>query len=516
MKRRSDVFQQVAGLNPGRSTFDLSYSRLGTYDMGLLYPVMCEEAIPGDVWTIAHEAVARMMPMVAPMMHETNLVIHTFFVPNRLLWADWEDFITGGTDGDNASVLPRWTPTDTTVGSLWDVFGFPTGVVPTGALPLAFGLRAYNLVYNEYYRDQTLIDPVDLDDATIKRRAWTKDYFTSALPWQQRGTAPSLPIIGTTEAVFNIASALLVRDSGVPTTFLQTSGVAGATTELKRASGVGFPATSYNVQVLAADLQAALNDHNTVDLSAASSFRAADLRNLMQLQKWMERNARSGARYTESLQSHFGVSPRDERLQRPEYIGGIKAPLVISEVLQQSETGTTPQGTMAGHGLCAARQLDGKYHVEEHGWVISIMSIMPKPAYQQGIDRQWLRTTRYDYYWREFANLSEQPIQRAEIYATAVEADNKVVFGYQGRYDEYRTKRNMVTGMLRESPYYTWHLGRIFAAAPELNKTFIECNPSKRELAVTTGPTMIINVGNLVMCSRLLPEQSDPGLLDHF
>ena len=199
------IFNDVRNANPGKSVFDLSYSKLLTCDMGQLIPVVCDEMVPGDTFEMGAEIIVRFQPLVAPILHPINVYVHSFFVPYRLLWDQWEDFITRGVTGDLEPVIPRWTPTNTAIGSLWDFLGFPTGVVPTGALPLDFVRRAYNLVYNEYYRDETLIAEVAETNESILRRAWAKDYFTSALPWQQRGTAPALPISGTTNAEWSAA-----------------------------------------------------------------------------------------------------------------------------------------------------------------------------------------------------------------------------------------------------------------------------------------------------------------------
>jgi len=442
----------------------------------------------------------RFQPLLAPILHEINVYVHYFFVPYRLLWDGWEDYITGGVDGDDAQVLPRWEPTLTTVGSLWDYMGFPVGVDPAGAYPMDFPRRAYNAVFNQYYRDETLDDEVAETNETILRRRWEKDYFASALPWQQRGTAPALPISGTTSAIWadSIFSSIL---PGTP--------------KYPLLDGVNSDNKFHQDDPEAlANLKGALNA-NSVDLSSATTFDVADLRLAFQIQKWMERNARAGARYVEFLQSHFAVHPRDERLQRPEYIGGTKAPVIVSEVLQTSSTdGTSPQGNLAGHGISASSQEAANYSVEEYGLIIGIMSIMPRAAYQQGIDRQWLRRSRYDFYFPEFANLSEQAIERAEIYASGVEAENRTIFGYQGRYDEMRVKRSQVCGQMRETFKY-WHLGRQFTTAPELNSTFLECNPRKDIFAVPAEPGLIVSVGNVIKGIRPLPSQSEPGLIDH-
>ena len=508
-------FQSVRALRPGRSIFDLSYQKKFTCDMGKLIPIMCDEVVPGDVWEIANELVARCLALVAPVMHEVNVFVHYFFVPYRILDEDWESFITGGTDGDYAGVIPRWVPTNTAKGSLWDYLGFPTGVAPLGlSAPIDYPRRAYNRIYNEYYRDENLTSEVLETNETILNRAWEKDYFTSALPWQQRGTAPALPISGTTTAVFagNIdAKAYWSGEVGTASKQLQNQSTTGTSTAVKKADASTNPATSEDI--LARVLKTSL-DNNTVNLSSASTFDVADLRLAFQIQKWMERSARGGARYTETLQSHFGVSPRDERLQRPEYIGGSKSPLIVSEVLQTSETATTPQGNLAGHGLAVDRKYCAKYHAVEFGLIMGIMSIMPRTAYQQGIDRQWLRRSKFDFYWPEFANLSEQAIEMEEIYAVANEATNRGIFGYQGHYDELRTKRDMVCSDMRDTFAY-WHLGRIFGAAPALNSAFVVSDPSKRIFADQADPGLMVNFGNIIRAARPLPIESDPGLVDH-
>jgi len=501
----SNTFQRVRSNRPGRSVFNLSYEKKLTCDMGELIPTMCDEVVPGDKFIIGNEVVVRFQPLVAPVLHEINCFIHYFFVPYRLLWEDWEDFISGGVDGEDASTLPYWDPTDTAEGSLWDYMGMPVGVDPgADCRPVDFPKRAYNLVYNEFYRDEFQVTELDITTAeAIQKRAWEKDYFTSALPWQQRGVAPALPISGTSEAVF--PASVIVNAAG--DVAVQTS------------STPGINAFRVNGSAARTNVDNALNT-NTVDLGSATTFDVADLRLAFQIQKWMERNARAGARYTEFLTAHFGVSPRDDRLQRPEYIGGSKNPVIVSEVLQTSMTPDssvedgTPQGNLAGHGMTAARNFVAKYAASEFGLIIGIMSIMPRPAYQQGVDRQWIKTTKYDFYFPEFANLSEQAIYRMELYANTTKADNMTVFGYQGRYDEMRVKKNQVCGAMRDTLDY-WHLGRQFGSAPALNQTFIECVPDKRIFAVQDEDGLIVNVANVIKAIRPLPVQSNPGLIDH-
>lgn len=509
------IYQYTGALSPARSMFNLSYSKMLTCDMGQLIPVICDEAVPGDIWQISSEAVLRMQPLVAPVMHEINVYLHLYFVPYRILWPKneaetdgWEIFITGGQTGDLEPVQPVWQPTtdsEMAVGSLWDYLGFPTGLTAAGMqgpFPVDYPRRAYNLVWNEFYRDENLQNKRLLSDTTIALRAWEKDYFTSALPWQQRGTAPALPVTGTSKAIWPNADFVNYPTGVNAQGFRSEAGVSNKTFNAGSAQGI------VNAQAFFAD--------NTVDLSSATTFDVSDLRQVVQIQKWMERSARGGVRYTEFLRSMFGVSPRDDRLQRPEYFGGSKSPVIVSEVLQTSSSDvTTPQGNMAGHGIAVQAMYGGKYHCQEYGLILGLMSILPRPMYQQGINRQWLRPTRYDYYFREFANLSEQAIERAEIYYSGVEAENKTLFGFQGRYNEMRQKDNMVTSQMR-SIFDYWHLGREFSSAPALNSTFITCVPRKDIFAVPSVPGFLINWGNRIKALRPMPVEPVPGLMDHF
>lgn len=502
MPAKMRPFHTVPAYVPGRSVFDLSHRRTLTCDMGQLIPTFLQDVIPGDKWQIGNELVLRFQPLVAPIMHEINAYIHYFFVPYRLLWADWESWITGGVDGSFADPIPTWHPTlspaKNGIGSLWDYMGFPTTVDPQGAYPVDWPRRAYNLVYNQYYRDETNIAEVALSNEDVLVRSWEKDYFTSALPWQQRGTAPALPISGSSSAVFATAAF----QNAAPDTNAGALNAAGDNKiRLNNADAMN-------------NFRNALNN-NTVSFASATTFTVADLRLAFQIQKWLERNARAGVRYTEFLRGRYGVSPRDDRLQRPEYLGGFKTPVIVSEVLQTSSTDTTtPQGNMAGHGMTVDRQFSASYFAQEFGLIIGMMSIMPRTQYQQGINRQWLRSSRYEYYSPEFAHLSEQAILRREIYADNNTVNNNTIFGYQGRYDEYRYVPSSVHGQMRTTFDY-WHLGRIFASAPALNSTFLNCVPDKRIFAVPSEPGLLVTVGNLVRAVRPLPIIAEPGFIDH-
>lgn len=496
------TFESVGGARPPRSVFDLSYTHLTTGDMGLLYPVMVRECVPGDVMSVGLDLVIRFMPLTSPMLHKVDAYVHYFFVPYRLLWNDWESFITGGADGTEAPTMPTMSGSPGGNG-LMDYLGFPVGVNAVGVLPVQFPVNAYNLIYNEYYRDQTSIAERTLTTSTIARRAWAKDYFTSALPWQQRGTAPSLPISGTIEV------------DGIDRNVSMTAG--GQTDALKSTTTLGVSIDNYSAEGSYVRWD---DPALEVDLSSATTFDVADLRLAFQIQKFLERNARAGARYTEFLQAHFNVAPRDDRLQRPEYFGGARMPIIVSEVLQTSETGTTPQGNLAGHGITAGRTKIGKYRCQEFGLIMGILSVMPDAIYEDGVDRQWIKATRYDFYFPEFAHLSEQPVYNGEVWVTTGDATaNQGVFGYQERYAEMRSAKSIVTGGMRgsASPSFDgWHLSRQFSSLPTLGQTFLECTPrDDPAFAVPGEPQMVMHIGNRIVAARPMPRHSDPGLIDH-
>ncbi|QXP07855.1 MAG: major capsid protein [Arizlama microvirus] len=504
------LFKRVGNNIPGRSLFNLSYEKKFSCDMAQLIPVMCDEVVPGDIFEIGANAIIRAQPLVAPVLHAVDMYVHTFFVPYRLLWEDWEDFITGGPAGTLTPVMPVWEPVtdaEVAVGSLWDFMGFPTfATVPTSVTdtwPIDMPRRAYAFIFNEYYRDETLQTEIDYDPITVPIdlpliRNWEKDYFTSSLISQQRGPAPAFPIVGTTHAVWDGADII-------------NSGGLG-----QWASPTAAPTTP---QLFVNDANGRVNalnflNSNDVDLSAATPLDIANMRLGFQIQRWLELNSRAGVRYTEFLHAHFGVSPNDSRLDRPEYIGGMKAPIIFTEVLQTSETDTTPQGNLAGHGLSVSSEVIGKYRVEEYGLIMSIMSIMPRPAYQQGINRQWMRKTKFDFYFPEFAHISEQAILQQEIYWTDSDTANQTPFGFCGNYDEMRTKPSMVCSDFR-TLYDYWHLGRKFSSAPVLDNTFITCVPRKDIFAVPSEPGFLVQFGNIIKALRPMPIIAEPGLIDH-
>ncbi len=537
------VFSSVRGNNVGRSVFNLSHVKRFTADMGQLIPVLFLECVPGDTMKIGCEAVTRFQPLVAPILDSVDMYVHYFFVPTRLLMdneKDWETFLTGGKDGKDESItLPLYRlgyadgssvnpnhPFSNGVPdgkySLSDYFGFP--VLPN-TQPLvdsmhinAFSQRAYNLVWNEYYRDENLVDEVSLSNNTILYRAWKKDYFTSALPWQQRGISPALPISGTLPVNF---SSFALNDPK----FTVGSQDVGVKAIFENSIYFYGPGTS--AQGSASALKGNPSINGTVSLDNATTFDVAVLREAFQIQRWLELNARAGVRYTEFLKAHFGLAPRDEVLQRPEYLGGTKSGVVISEVLQTSRTidstetdKGSPQGNLAGHGLGAMSDFICSYTAKEFGYIIGIASWMPKPSYQQGVNRVFTRRTKYDFYFPEFAHLSEQAVTRGEIYATGNAEHDNAIFGYQSCYAEMRYMPSMNCADMRDTFSY-WHLGRKFSSDPSLNAGFLTTNSAysggirKDIFAVKNEPGLIVNFANVIKAVRPLPVYGTPGFIDH-
>jgi hypothetical protein len=515
----SKTFNQIGIPNIGRSVFNLSYEKKFTGKMGFLYPTMVDECVPGDIFEIRKRCIARFLPLVAPIMHQVTIKEYTFFVPYRLLMSsdlgddgNFYDMLIGGDDGDTEIEIPTYEPTNRDVGSLWDYLGFPIGVEPTGAHPVAFPCRAYLLIYNEFFRD------IELDyelDITTQRNYllyanWDKDYFTSARPYQQRGTSPALPISG------------IIDIDGSPST---APSFKGATSD----QNAGYLEHNTGTSAVTTTIDTGQNENLlwnqpalTVDVEDAITFDVNDIRLAIQTQKWMERNMRAGTRPKEFIMAHYGVNNGDARLDRPEFIGGWKTPMIISEVLQtESSDASTDLGTMAGHGINASQQYVGKYRVPEHGLIMSLLCVKPKTAYAQGIDRQWRKDTLYDFYSPEFAHLSEQPILESEIYASETESHNNTVFGYQGAWNEMRVKKNIVCGRLAYGQNLDhWTLVRYFSGRPTLNSEFISMQgnsgPVRTDIfAAPSEHQFVITIGNIIKAVRPLPAMAIPGYMDH-
>ena len=509
------IFGSIQVTKPRSNAFDLSHERKMSLNMGPLYPILVQPVIPGDRFRVSSEIMLRMAPMIAPVMHRVNVYTHYFFVPNRLVWNEWENFITGGEQGDENPVFPQIALSQANSGhygegTLADYMGIPTEK-PTSwqnnkaisALPF----RAYQTIYNEYYRDQALTDPISFglgSDTTLdvpdllrmRQRPWEKDYFTSALPYAQKGEPVNLPITPSYKDVSEVYDA-----NGSPST-------AGANLDVSSSSAPEMTAGAAPARI------------ENLDPDAGMGVTINDLRQATRMQEWLEKNARAGSRYVESLLAHFGVRSKDARLQRPEYLGGGKQPMSISEVLSTIGTDDTadnfaPQGNMAGHGISVGSSNRFKKGFTEHGYVIGIMSVLPRTTYQQGLEREWEKDSRYDFYWPEFSQLGEQEVRNGELYLDLGDTSviNDATFGYQSRYAEYKYKQSSVHGEFRGNLKH-WHMGRIFEDRPILNTSFIESDPTDRIFAVNDPGTDLLycQIYNNVKAIRPMPIFNNPTL----
>lgn len=541
MKKSGNLFQALDKAPISRSAFDLSHEHKTTFDMGQLIPISCIECIPGDIHRIGAAAVLRMQPMLAPILHQVKLRYYSFFVPYRLLDDQWEEFITRGEDGESVVALPLFKPSDftasianvTATGSLWDYLGYnPVDVasdVADSCLPIDYPRRAYVKIWNEFFRVPGIQDELPEGVGVTGEvymplyRNWTRGYFEAALPFQQRGLPVALPIFGSTNADF----------SGMPYANLSpVSYTVARWMGIDKSNPVGIGALQQeadqdvvgdNNSGIVADYMALLTDNNVISGANLSSVDIADLRLAWQTQVWMERNARGGARYTEQLQARYGTRPLDARLQRPEYIGGYTSPFLFSEVLQTSSSDTQPtvQGNMAGHGISVQGSNIGSYRVDEHGLIMILACADPVPAYQQGIERSWLRRNTLDFPTPEFVHLSEQEILNSEIYNQSTSADptgtiGRTPFGYTGIYNEMRYIPNRVSSEMRETFDY-WHLARKFSALPELNADFLSIEPDLAELkriyAVSNVPGIIGSFGIRLNSVRPIPYLAVPSAI---
>lgn len=492
-----NLFNSIKLIKPKKNVFDLTHDVKLSLKMGDLVPILALECVPGDTFKLSCDSLLRFQPLIAPVMHRMDVTMHYFFVPNRLVWDGWEDFITNVDSNRVHPVIPTSGEAATTI-KLMDYMGIPSwdgaNVSNINALPFA----AYQMIYNEYYRDQNLITQVQYkladgnnsfpDLLTLRKRAWTHDYFTSALPWAQKGATVDIPLgdisTGNLEIGYTnyIGGTEIINDD------------AGNEYPLPRVGGSGT--------------RQLVTENAELNVNPTS---INDLRRAFRLQEWLEKNARAGTRYVESILAHFGVKSSDARLNRPEYITGTKSPVVISEVLNNTgEDGGLPQGNMAGHGMSVTSGKYGKYFCEEHGFIIGVMSVLPLPAYQQGIEKKYIKTDKFDYFFPEFAHIGEQEVLNKELYAGHHTPNG--TFGYVPRYSEYKYVPSRVCGDLRTSLNY-WHLGRIFETSPNLNKDFIEANPSKRIFAVEDPNVdpLICHVLNKIQAIRPMPKFGTPS-----
>lgn len=523
--------------------FNLSHTNILTCDMGVLVPFLTQEVLPGDEFRIRTDAMVRLAPMLAPIFGEVDFYTHYFFVPTRLIWANWEKFITHGLEtGSDSTVAPYFYASNVsgaTVGSLFDYLDYPVGdsagsngasvSTVNGSRFSVLPLRAYNRIFNDWYRSEFLQnaavqatgDGAEANISTsyvLQNRCWPRDYMTSALPFTQLGNPVTIPV--------GAANAPVVGDGSVlglaPVT---TAGATDGKNYLDSISTTVYAGTGASQFPSPAGIGVSTDKTKSgliADLSSAQAVTINDLRTAFQLQRILERKARSGNRYVEYLAASFGVRSPDARLQRAEFLGGGKSPVMISEVLQTSAgTQSSPQGNMSGHGFGASRSFSVNKAFTEHGYLMGILSIMPKPSYFQGRKRELARWTWTDYYQPEFAHLGEQGIQLSEVLCNSTTTggdtfDKGIIFGYHPRYEEYRRKLSGVHGDFRTNMSY-WHLARVFASSPSLNADFVKCAPSKRIFAAgeqADRPCWVM-MSLDVRAIRPLPKHGNPGLIDH-
>ena len=546
-----------------RSKFNLSHYHLLTCDMGKLVPCGVTDVLPGDTFVGSTSALVRMSPMVAPVMHPIEVRIHHWFVPYRLLWDEFEDFITGGATGMDTPAFPQVNVNNASISSLHDYFGIPTEKqqdLKVSALPY----RAYSLIYNNFYRDQDLEQEIPISYAsgldsttntTLQNVAWSKDYFTTARPWTQKGAEVTVPVMAVAGGLPTSKTSYIIRLSNDTQTLdpqkpfcemLTPLLVNNADTiklfkDLFDKVGFGVETSLGDGNPLLAWLRITFVSGDEVPLASADSFTQVscentaennfgvatyrmvtkspgqsgavsvqDLRLATALQRMQEARAKYGSRYIDYL-AYYGVKCSDSRLQLPEYLGGGKNLLQISEVLQTTPTADSYVGDMYGHGIMSMRSNRFKFFAEEHGVIISLMSVLPHNMYSDGVDRMWLKTTKDEFYQKELNAIGMQEIYNAELFVGAPETQ-KSTFGYQDRYNEYRYAMSKIHGDFRKTMDY-WHLARQFDSLPVLNASFVKAQPSKRIFAEQTSNCLWVMAKHNLKALRCMPKKAHTKIM---
>lgn len=573
---RGHRFSDAPAMYMKRTKFDRSHVYKTTFNSGKLIPVFVDEVLPGDTTRMSVNYFARLATPVKPIMDNIYLDWFFFFVPNRLVWEHWQNFCFECEDPDDSTdyVIPTVSAAGNSenayIGSLWDYFGLPVNTSGNISGISALPFRGVYLIWNEWFRDENLQKSVKIQKGdtnevlnsarSSEQPSWVfktgtsivpglacpprgkrHDYFTSALPWTQKGPGVSIGLAGTASIVDpSPASGYLLHSTSDQLAAVSAyGGEASSSGGRRRAFGTGSITfsrggdsdwstiggfagnTSSNITMAAQSANAYLGNDSYVDLDTSSIFTINSLRTAFQMQKFYERLARGGSRYTEVLRSFFGVVSPDARLQRPEFLGSFTKMVNVNPIAQTSATdNTSPQGNLSAYGVTAAKFHGFTKSFVEHGYILGFVCARADLTYQQGINKMWLRSTVYDFYWPTFAHLGEQAIELREIYAQGSEADT-TVFGYQERYAEYRYKPSQITGKFRSSvvggTLDKWHLSQFFKTAPTLNEEFILENPPiERIIAVPSEPEFLLDVGFRYTTVRPMPMFGTPGLVDHF